>query len=68
MAVADDRGCVWGTGRKKKNELRNEHACSGTWTVDPVEERDMPNFPVQAAAAADADGAGVEVSWNQSNH
>ena len=26
----------------------------------------MPNFPVQAAAAADADGAGVEVSWNQS--
>ena len=28
----------------------------------------MPNFPVQAAAAADADGAGVEVSWNQSSH
>ena len=33
--------------------------CSATWTVDRL-EKGMPRCPVVQAAAADADGAGVE--------
>ena len=52
---------------REKNELRNEHAL-----LDDMDRRSawrkgcaQPSCPAQAAAA-DADVAGVEVSWNQS--